>query len=406
MKANKFFLGLALIGAILTGCDKGQEPETNGGEAKAYMSVRISMASTAGTRATTDGGFAVGTADEQKINASKSIFLFYDENGKWVTSGQLATSTGTGGENHTSTEGQDHYGEPDGKDINDYHESAYIVLSGPDDELQLSRKVLAVVNYSKCESLKNLDLNQALAALATDATGEDPADAGTNGFLMSTSVYYDGTNFVNTTAITGDNIKPSVAEATGNPVDIYIERAVAKADFTISTEDDFGLLTGNGGEGDKRIIVDGKLSNAKVTITGWNLNNVYKQTYVVKHLLDAWKTTAPFKGYAWNWKENHRSYWAMGQNWGGSGAGGKYVRAYKDAAGRAVDGSVVAYCYENTVETPDCDPNTPDPNVNTVLIAAKLEVPTTPTGKDWEAGKNLYEYAGVFYRETTYFETN
>ena len=91
MKANKFFLGLALVGAILTACNK--EPETvTGPTGDAYVSVQISMASTAGTRAVTDGGFEAGTTAEQLITPANSIFLFYDAQGKWVTSGQLSTT--------------------------------------------------------------------------------------------------------------------------------------------------------------------------------------------------------------------------------------------------------------------------------------------------------------------------
>ena len=43
MKANKFFLGLALVGAILTACNKEPEQVT-GPTGDAYVSVKISMA--------------------------------------------------------------------------------------------------------------------------------------------------------------------------------------------------------------------------------------------------------------------------------------------------------------------------------------------------------------------------
>ena len=76
MKANKFFLGLALVGAILTACNK--EPETvTGPTGDAYVSVKISMASSAGTRATVGNPeFETALENEQTINPNKSIFLF------------------------------------------------------------------------------------------------------------------------------------------------------------------------------------------------------------------------------------------------------------------------------------------------------------------------------------------
>ncbi len=382
MKANKFFLGLALIGAILTGCEN-KEPENNGDEAKAYMSVRISMASTAGTRAG-DGGFKEGSTAEQAINSTNSIFLFYDVDGKYVTSGQLATQDPATGNVVT---GGDHSG-----DINDYSAAAYIVLSGPDEELKKSTQVLTVVNYSGCEGLKFLNLTEALKTVATTTT--DPANAG---FLMSTSVYVDGSkNIVNTTAIDGtENIQKTPELAKTKAVDIYIERASAKAQLSAPASPT--VLTD-----DKKIVVDGVLSDVKVTITGWTLNNVHESTYLVKLLDNDWTSAYPITGWeAWNWAANHRSYWAKGHNWGATDNTGNTVYNHSEAT-VLPNGSAYMYCYENTVATPACAKGEKEPNVNTVLIAAKIEVPSVTIPGTWEENKNLYEYAGVFYREDTY----
>ena len=378
MKANKFFLGLALIGAILTGCENNV-PENNGDEAKAYMSVRISMASTAGTRAV-DGGFAQGTADEQKIFQNKSIFLFYDATGNWVTSGQLMTQEELGTGNPVP--GGDHEDQ-----FNDYEKEAYIVLSGPDAELQESKQVLTVVNYNDCASLKYLSLTDALAKITTHT--DDPANAG---FLMSTSVYVKDGEIVNTTAIDPSlNIKQDAGEAKAHPVDIYIERASAKAELKSNSSSDpnFGKLTVAAGKG---IVVDGVLSDVTVAINGWTLNNVHESTYLVKQLDDSWISTAPFTG--WNWAENHRSYWAKGKNYGAATGAGNTVYAYQHAT-TAHDGNTPMYCYENTVADPKCGKGVASPNVNTVLIAAQFKVGT-------EDYQNLYEYYGVFYKEATY----
>lgn len=378
MKVNKFFLGLALIGAILTGCDKGQEPETNGGEAKAYMSVRISMASSAGTRAS-EAGFEAGLPAEQTITVANSIFLFYDDKGNWVTSGQLATG--------------DAVYEDGDCDINTLSNTiAYIVLSGPDEELQKSAQVLTVVNYPNKDELKNLNLKDALAKTTTVELYS------ASSFLMSTSVYYDKTlddandelypnGIVNTTAIDASkNIRKSANDAKDNPVVIHIERAAAKAQLSTASAD--YLLTG-----DKQIVVDGILSDVTVAINGWTLNNVYKETYLVKKLQEAWAADATKPFDTWNWTEGRRSYWAEGHNWR-SDKTNKTIYAYQNAT-LAPDGVAPMYCYENTVESPKCGKGEPDPNVNTVLIAAQFKVGS-------ESYQNLYEYAGVFYREETY----
>lgn len=394
MKANKFFLGLALIGAILTGCEN-KEPETNGDEAKAYMSVKISMASPSGSRAIADCGFAVGTKEEQQIFTDESIFLFYDAAGNWVTSGELKTQVDLGSENKVPDE--DH-----GDLVNDSQKEAYIVLSGPDDELKKSTQVLTVVNYSNCEGLKFLNLTEALKVVAT--TANDPAyvnDPTTEGLLMSTAVYVDVIEgvktIVNTTKINGaTDICQTPAAAAAHPVEIYIERASAKAELLKNSESDpdFGKLTVADNKG---IVLDGVLTDVTVDIIGWTLNNVHESTYLVKELDEDWKTTDPITGWtAWNWAANHRSYWAKGHNWGATDNTGNTVYKYKDAKLNP-NGETPMYCYENTVNLPKCAKGEPSPNVNTVLIAAQFKVGS-------EAYQNLYEYYGVFYRENTYKE--
>ena len=370
MKANKFFLGLAFVGAILTACNNDQGSVT-GPDGDAYVSVKISMAS-AGTRATTDGGFAVGTSDEQAIDVDKSIFLFYDAQGKWVTSGQLSTTTVS-----TPNNGQDH-----SADINDLSAGAYIVLSGPDEDLKKSTQVLTIVNYNNINSLLQLDLNQVLA-IVTD-TEKDPANAG---FLMSTSVYSNGTNIVTTTAIDPEtHIQQTQELALANPVTIYIERASAKAELAVTATGELGT--------DKGIVVDGAITEVNVNVTGWTLNNVHESTYLVKQLDAAWITNAPFQG--WNWADNFRSYWAKGTNWTATNNNGNTVYTYAQATNKV--GTTPVYCYENTVAAANIDTidGTTSPNVNTVLIAANFNLAGVTGTQDF------FRYNGVYYTETNY----
>ena len=377
MKANKFFLGLALVGAILTACNK--EPETvTGPTGDAYVSVQISVASTAGTRAVTDGGFEAGTTAEQLITPANSIFLFYDAQGKWVTSGQLSTT-------NVSTENKvgDHV-----NIINDKSAAAYIVLSGPDDQLKKSTQVLTVVNYNDVNSLLQLDKDQALAVI-TDSKANNPAGAEGVGFLMTTSAYVDGSAIVNTTAITEENIQKTQDLAKQNPVKIYIERASAKAELDAPEETTLGGTQ----EGDKQIVVDGKISQVVINITGWTLNNVLESTHLVKQLDATWATTAPFEG--WNWAENHRCYWAKGTNWGAltNQDGAKNTVYTYNQATNAI-GTTPVYCYENTVAQALTDST--KPNVNTVLIAANFNLSGA------EGTQDFFRYNGVYYTEANY----
>ena len=412
--------------SAMVACTNTDEPEVNtgnenGGKAEAYMSVKLVMTETGGSRAT-DGGYnpgedgeAEGTISEQKIDGTKSIFLFYDELGNWVTSGQLisadafadgATGTHTG---HTS-------------DINDIKDDAYVVLSSPTDAIKKIKQVLTVVNYSKCGSLLQKTKTQALATIA--AAGEDPANAG---FLMSTSVYLDAAgNLVNTTAVLGDdfenadgtvtkaNIQDTQEKAKANPVKIYIERASAKVQLThgdsktvIKEATEFEVVGSENGSNDEAggqegndIVIDGIQYPAYISIDGWTINNVNTTTNLVKQLDDAWKTTVPFAN--WNNHNDFRSYWAMGTKYTNTDNTGLVVYNWTNAVekmGTLVNNAM--YCYEQTAATPKADKGTLKPNVTTMLIAASIKIKESATAEATSVD-NIYQYGGVFYGETDY----
>ena len=418
-----------LASIALVGCTNTDEPEVNngnenGGKAEAYMSVKLVMTETGGSRAT-DGGYnagedgtAVGTISEQKIDGTKSIFLFYDEKGNWVTSGQLisANALSNGGASthtgHTS-------------DINDIKDNAYVVLSSPTDAIKKIKQVLTVVNYSKCGSLLQKTKAQALQTIATDAANEDPAKAG---FLMSTSVYLDANNnLVNTTAVLGDdvnnedgsvikaNIQATQEGAKANPVKIYIERASAKVQLThgqsktvIKEATEFEVKGSENGDSDEAggqegndIVIDGVQYPAYISIDGWTINNVNTTTNLVKQLDDTWAETAPFA--SWNNPTNFRSYWAKGTKYTNTDNTGLVVYNWKQAVENMEDNIVndAMYCYEQTAGTVKAAKGTLSPNVTTMLIAASIKIKKSATEEATAVG-NIYQYGGVFYGEADY----
>ena len=423
-----------------------QQPTTE--KSNAFMSVKLIMTESTGGRATTDGGYDKGSEAEQAIVPAKSIFLFYDAQNKYVASGDLQVATNV--DNHkpnSSTHQGDSYGE-NYVDINDVHGDAYIAISASNDDIKKITKVLTVVNYHNVAELDKLDLGQVLAKIATEQNNPSKA-----GFLMTTSVYYDGENLVNTTAVDANtHIKATQTEAEGSPVEIYIERASAKVEVLWNgaaiSKDNNTLEIKPSGENSSTdpnktsdLLVDGNLTSASIQILGWRVNNVNENTYLVKQTLDAWKTNGPVIAPAatdggtatyftnWNNKADHRSYWAMSTNWnmtagnvvGTGDANGKALVAYtfnnalpnNGTTDVAEDDRTISdpmYCYEQTVATPDADRDTPNPNVTTVLIAAKIKVQvpvttttdgkTTTTMQDYNG--DLFKYAGVIYTETGY----
>ena len=426
MKIKSLLIGMLACSAMVA-CTNTDEPEINngkenGGKAEAYMSVKLVMTETGGSRAT-DGGYnagedgtAVGTISEQKIDGTKSIFLFYDEKGNWVTSGQLisANALSNGGASthtgHTS-------------DINDIKDNAYVVLSSPTDAIKKIKQVLTVVNYSKCGSLLQKTKTQALATIA--AAGEDPANAG---FLMSTSVYLDANNnLVNTTAVLGDdvnnedgsvikaNIQATQEGAKANPVKIYIERASAKVQLThgqsktvIKEATEFEVKGSENGDSDEAggqegndIVIDGVQYPAYISIDGWTINNVNTTTNLVKQLDNTWTATVPFE--SWNNPTNFRSYWAKGTKYTNTDNTGLVVYNWSQAVANMENNIVndAMYCYEQTAGTVMAAKGTDSPNVTTMLIAASIKIKKSATEAATAVG-NIYQYGGVFYGEADY----
>ena len=374
-----------LASVALVGCTNEDLPEVdNNAEGKAYVSVKLVSSSLNGSRSTTSTGYeeANPAAIENKIDGSKSIFLFYEETGRWVTSGVITDETPAGS------------GASDGDATNNDVEGAKtIVLQGTEQNLSNIKKVLTVINYSGCDNLKQLTLEQALAKIA-ETTSDDAA--GTKiGFLMTTSVYKSGTNTINYTEIKPGNIGATVAAAKENPVIIHVERASAKVDLTVTTETSKLQL-----QGDKGIVVDGVITPVQITVDGWTLNGVTNNTYLVKQLDNAWLVSGegdvPFAD--WNKVGDYRSFWAKSTNYDG-----KSELAYKKYSQAKTTGTNVEYCYENNYDNYKIDYNqvTENHKVTTVLIAAHFNLLNGTNGAA-AAAQTLYEFNGVFYKEANY----
>ena len=372
--------------SAMVACTNTDEPENKieGQEANtAYVSVKLVMTSESGSRATTDGGYAVGSKEEQTISSDKSIFLFYDKDGKWVTDGKvLAQDPST---NNSATDHKDQ--------INDISAASYIVLSGPDSELKKSTQILTVVNYDNVNSLKQLNLNEALAII-TDSQKNKP----NAGFLMTTSVYYNE-GVVQTTKINGEeNICDTQEEAMSNPVKIYIERASAKVEATFNPTYE---VLGDGEKPEKEdMVVDGSKVEAQIKINGWKLNAVNEETYLVKQIDPTWGESVPFEG--WNFSGNFRSYWAKSTNWDMTYTGAENdltYYTYNQATGTT---ATPEYCYEQTVASQLEGVGEEEiiyPNQTTILIAAEIQL----KGENgFATAGNLYKYGGVFYTEKNY----
>jgi hypothetical protein len=280
MKANKFFLGLALVGAILTACEKEQTPVATG--EVSYVSVNLNYANQ-GTRAISeDDDFEFGIEAE---NAIKDVtFFFFDEDFAAYSiqvNGNVSYKTLT----PTMNAGSGHVEEIS---------NAMLVIEKS--KQTPPSYILAVVNCPT-ELQASLSLAELQAKIGAYNKNGDY-------FIMANSVYKNEATgeAMYATPLTNANFAPTAADAVaeGTPVEVYVERTAVKVRVNNFAQDGKKIFpTGIKTADDKDIYAE---------VIGWHVTDVNNQAYLLKNINPAWTVDA--LGLTWNDAPKYRSYWA------------------------------------------------------------------------------------------------
>lgn len=355
------------------------------------MAVDIAMSVGSSTKAPSD--YRDGSEAESTVNVKNSIFLFYDAYGNFLTSGVISATEGSVDENGNlklTTNNQSGYVEK---------ESKAVIVLGP--TRLRPALVLAVLNYDNCDALRNLSLADAHTQVDNRAISTEAGK-----FTMTNSVYVDGKNIVNATPIAASSVKETKEEALKTPVQIYVEREVAKVNMKAkdglkqTAEGKICFETPNA-----ESVLDGVKVSARIVVDGWAANAFNTTSYLVKDVPTSWLVTNPFA----NWYDEaaKRTFWAQDPNYSGSeeyvfgrtpeDEPGTYKNvkylSWNDAAQNKVDS--YNYMYENTTDKASARVNGGElANVPTILIAAHVE--TAKTGAAWER-QDIYKFGGLFY---------
>lgn len=394
MKTGKL-ISIALL-SLAVACSKENVSSNQGGsDANQYMAVDIAMSVGASTKAPA-ADYRDGSEAESTVNVKNSIFLFYDAYGNFLTSGVISATDGSVDENGNLKLTTNLSGFVE-------KESKAVIVLGP--TRLRPALVLAVLNYDKCDALKNLSLADAHAQVDNN---EISTEAGK--FTMTNSVYVDGKNVVNATPISASSVKETKEEALKSPVQIYVEREVAKVNMKAkeglnkTAEGKIYFETPNA-----EYVLDGVKVSARIVVDGWAANAFNTTSYLVKDVPTSWIVTYPFA--KWFDEAAKRTFWAQDPNYSGSeeyvfgrtpeGEPGTYKNvkylSWKEATLNNVDS--YNYMYENTADKASAKVNGGDlANVPTILIAAHLE--TAQTGADWTR-KDIYKFGGLFYTNTS-----
>lgn len=344
MKTKLFFAAMAAVAVV--GCQK--EPAgslVSDGDAT-FLKVDLRAAGTL-TRAAV-GTFEYGEANE---NAVSSVdFYFFDASGNAYPVDNSQNNYVTADTDvKWSTEKGDPY--PNVASISD----AVLVIK--QSKQAPPAQIVVVLNATEKFGGKNLSaLHDAIKYLTTETEGTDY-------FVMSNSVYYDGSAVVDATSIMSENIfaaneftdKDGNAIEVGSvlpdakiyvdgeavsvdPVDIYVERVAAKvrvygAENLISVKD----------ENDAEAVAKFGGKDVYAKVLGWQVTNNTDEAPLLKNIEATWIDNA--LGFAWNAPAYFRSYWAA------TTAEPKHNFTFSDIAGKeGVDphNPVYDYYFENT----------------------------------------------------------
>lgn len=394
MKTGKI-ISIALL-SLAVACSKENVTSNQGGsDANQYMAVDIAMSVGSSTKAPAD--YRDGSEAESTVNVNNSIFLFYDAYGNYLTSGVISATDGSVDENGNlklTVNNQSGFVEK---------ESKAVIVLGP--TRLRPALVLAVLNYDNCNALKTLSLADVHKKVDNKAISTEAGK-----FTMTNSIYVDGNNVVNATPIAASSVKETKEEALKSPVQIYVEREVAKVNMKAKE----GLKKTADGKicfetPNAEYVLNGVKVSARIVVDGWAANAFNTTSYLVKEVPTSWLVTNPFA----NWYDEaaKRTFWAQDPNYTGSeeyvfgstpeGEPGTYKNvkylSWNDATQNNVDS--YNYMYENTTDKASARVNGGElANVPTILIAAHVE--TAKTGAAWER-QDIYKFGGLFYTDAS-----
>ena len=313
MKIFKFF-PLACAALMMSACSSDNDIEggaTKPGSDPQYLAVNIVNVGTTPTRA---GEYENGTEEESKIK--KVRFYFFNGDG----SPYLIKPTGsevTGGENVNWLEVSnptDDTTTPGTSTSVEKITNAVLVINGVQNAAPSA--IMAVVNPETVEpaTLKN-GATMRLSELRSTAVGskfynKDASSGKVSDFVMSNSVYINAGEDVCSSLVAG-HLTTSEKTAMENPVDLYVERVVAKVTADV---DKNAFKVGDGTDWDNTkygtTTAVGKYGDYDVyaVIEGWGLAEENGKAEVEKQVDKSW-TDGTLGIGTWNTYDYHRSFW-------------------------------------------------------------------------------------------------
>lgn len=374
---------------MLGACSSSDDLKDGGAtanEGKSYIAVNIKSVGTAGAGTRADGDYTQGggtyedgTANEGAISAVR--FFFFNSDGsayimknKTVNYLDLDASVSSAGDaGHLLT--------IEGKT------TAMLVIDG--ETKTAPAYMIAVVNpktLSKLgdkayreSQLRDEFTDQSFVKITTDGTGNKQY----GDFVMSNSVYAENGARVCASSVSG-HVEGTSDAATKNPVDIYVERVVAKATTNVNTAKGWEQIASGADNGKYKIKV-GKINidaehekDVYAVVQGWGLADENERAELEKQIdVSSNNWTSTTLGIdPWTTPDYHRCFWSASVPFTPS-SGSNPIKNHAFSAFTTPFGTTPLYTCPNTLSYEEfkASNNYEKPYENTltkVLVAAKL----------------------------------
>lgn len=356
MKFSRFLVG-TLACTMFAACSNDESPAVDSGQEEgqlSYVAVNIVNANSTGSRAE-DDTYDDGEPEENEI--TKARFYLFKANGDAY---ELSNSVSGWSANYVEKSGLS--GNPHDPEDDNVEEivNATLVFQGKDQELPAS--IVAILNPPA--TLGN-DA-KSLSKLQEEINDYGASEKGS--FIMSNSVYASGTTTkteVVATDIVG-KVAQSKEDAEANPVDIYVERVLAKVEVTFSGANE----EASGDDGPQYIVSGTDPSAVYAKVLGWAVTTDNRTSNLLKDIDVTWNDTD--LGFTWNDEPYHRSYWA---------ATPSIITPVNDKSAEEIikETGDARYCQENTSST----------HTNVIVVAQLVN--------NSGVAQPIYKYYGMNY---------
>lgn len=333
----------------LSACSENEMSEENDLEVKnggRFLAVEIANPATTRAESVLDGDYEAGLDGENKVNSLR--FYFFDGTGAPVSVNVV------GDKNYVDCTEIISEGQNDMPNV-EKKLQAIVVINTKDGNNANVSSMVAVANHETVELGEGaLSLTEICKKIGDYSSVEKEENNGSKipHFLMTSSSYAGTDGQITVATINPVNLCKSEEDAKNNPVNIYIERVVAKTKLNAEWNTEKVTIKENvtyqGKTYTAVALKDHKGNDIKVDekqiyviFTAWDITGTVDKSYLFKKVnsVTAWNL-----GWIWNNSDFFRSFWAMNPEDVKLG----YI-SYNDIDCEVGENGV-AYCLENAAD--------------------------------------------------------